>query len=98
MNLTPEQQEWMDLQMEKHDLRQVIPNKGDTNPCIAVFGPGPESAICKTCIHLFARRMSKTYYKCDMRHVSRGPATDHKVRWPACGKYEEKKPTTNGHE
>lgn len=59
------------------------------NPLLHVFGKGPEGARCKHCRHLFANCCSKTYYKCDLRPFTRGPGTDHKANWPACGKFEK---------
>lgn len=61
----------------------------EPNPCVRLWGPGPEGAKCKTCVHLFGRRYGKTYYKCDLRRDSACAATDHRVGWRACGKYEE---------
>ena len=60
-----------------------------TNPLIPLYGPGPEGARCGSCSHLFARRYAGTYYKCDLRRDGSSAATDHRVRWPACGRYEE---------
>lgn len=59
-----------------------------TNPCIAVFGTGPDGVRCATCSHLQARQYANRYYKCDLRRISASTATDHRVRWDACGKYE----------
>jgi len=59
------------------------------NPCLAVYGAGPEGAKCGTCVHLVKAYYSKVYYKCDLRELSHSATTDHRVRWPACGKYEE---------
>ena len=64
-------------------------DKSDPNPCVWMFGKGPKGAKCKTCKHLICKHYSKRYYKCDWRPKSNGPATDHRVRWNACGKYEE---------
>jgi len=61
------------------------------NPCVRLFGPGPEGAICKSCRHLRSHWTARRFYKCELRTFSHGPATDHKVSWPACGRYEPKK-------
>lgn len=58
------------------------------NPLRRRFGPGPDGATCKTCVHLFAKRYAGTYYKCALRGDTNGPGTDHRVRWPSCGKYD----------
>lgn len=62
--------------------------KYTTNPCIAAYGT-TEGKKCKTCKLLYVHQMSNRFYKCRLRKFSHGPATDHKVNWPACGKYEE---------
>lgn len=59
------------------------------NPCVDVYGKGPEGKKCKDCIHLYAKQYSKRYYKCELRKNTNGPRTDHRVYWPACGKHEE---------
>ena len=60
-----------------------------SNPLVPLYGPGPEGARCGDCVHIVAHRYSKTYYKCDLRGDGAGPATDHRVGWQACAKYEE---------
>ena len=58
------------------------------NPML-VLGPGPIGATCATCDHLYMRGdVSGRYYKCDLRRDTRGPSSDHRVRWPACARYE----------
>jgi len=60
------------------------------NPCISVYGPGPDGARCKTCTHLDGHPgAGRIYWKCLLRAYSHGPGTDHRVNWPACGKWEE---------
>lgn len=60
------------------------------NPCVWTWGPGPEGKRCKTYSHLDGHPgAGRMYWKCDLRRYSHGPATDHRVNWPACGKYEE---------
>lgn len=59
------------------------------NPQVAAFGPGPKGVTCNLCVHL--RRVGGVegrYYKCEMGRVSASTATDHRVGWPACSKYE----------
>ena len=65
------------------------PISTNPNPCVRVFGPGPEGAKCKTCVHLTYHWSAGTrYYKCRQRKMTMGAATDHRLRWDACGKYE----------
>ena len=60
-----------------------------SNPCIPAFGPGPEGATCGSCVHLFRQGgTAGTYYKCELRRVTGGPGTAHRVRWPACARFE----------
>jgi len=60
-----------------------------SNPMILTVGRGGEGTICGTCSHLFlVGGVAGRYYKCDLRRVSSGPATDHRVRWPACARWE----------
>lgn len=61
------------------------------NPLVKTFGPGPEGEHCKNCKHLFWRSYSKTYYKCRLRDNNESSSTDHRVNWPACGKFEPPK-------
>lgn len=74
--------------MSKQQSLGFGPFSAEPNPCIHVWGPGPEGAKCKTCEHLVKWQHARTYYKCDMRRMSASGATDHRVNWRACGKYE----------
>jgi hypothetical protein len=61
------------------------------NPCVRAFGLGPEGKRCKECALLIRRDdCAKVYLKCALRANTRGPATDHRAGWPACGKFAEK--------
>jgi len=53
-------------------------------------GTGPAGETCGTCLHLYRRRMSKTYLKCALvnREWTGGSATDVKASTPACLKWE----------
>lgn len=57
------------------------------------FGPGPAGAKCKDCVALrgySTRSGQRTYYKCGVYGVSSGPGTDWRMKWPACGYFEQK--------
>lgn len=73
---------------------QILVHRSKDNPCVRVFGAGPNGKQCKTCIHLYTQgNVQGTYYKCKKRGTpTGGPGTDHRVRWPACAKYEEAQP------
>ncbi len=60
------------------------------NPMISVYGPGPEHQICKNCAFLAGIGAASTYYKCRLRTNTHGAKTDHRVRWPACSKFEQR--------
>ena len=77
--LSPEQQQWF--------AATIISER--VNPCVRLYGPGPEGAKCETCVQLLRKRLSKTYLKCDFRENTNGAATDHKAGWAACARYEE---------
>ncbi len=54
------------------------------------WGPGPEGEKCKTCLHLGFNEMrsGKRFYKCKLGANTGGPATDVKLKWNACGRWE----------
>lgn len=53
----------------------------------------PPGETCGSCKHHYAKRYSKTFHKCDFTNDTGGPATDIRVRWPACSKWEAKEGT-----
>lgn len=57
------------------------------NPCVKAFGYGPVNVTCKSCAKLRRKQLAKNYFKCVLRGDSGGRGTDHKMNWPACGKY-----------
>jgi hypothetical protein len=76
-------------EMEKQAELLGIPS--EPNPLRARFGPGPEGAKCKTCVHLIdLRGGAKLFHKCFRRGASNSEATDHRVGWNACSLYEVK--------
>jgi hypothetical protein len=73
----------------KLDTLGFGPYSKEPNPCVRLWGPGPEGKKCKTCDLLHCRQYGKRYYKCGLRRDSACAATDHRVGWAACAKYEE---------
>jgi len=72
------------------DDRTLLGRKSKVNPCVIVFGAGPDGKQCGTCAHFVrGRHHDAVYFKCRLRGLTHGPGTDHRVRWPACVKYEE---------
>ena len=59
------------------------------NPMVLKYGADPNNRRCKDCKHLQGCRQSKVWYKCLLRGVSHSEATDHRVNWEACSKFEE---------
>ena len=71
--------EWLLRQTYRHE---------HVNPCVRTHGLGPAGAKCKTCSLLYRTTgYSNTYFKCELRPYTHGPATDHRANWPACAKY-----------
>lgn len=66
-----------------------ITKEGNDNPMVMTYGKLPGNRKCKTCSHLFYKRFANKYYKCELRKNTGGPATDHRVNWDACNKYQE---------
>lgn len=50
----------------------------------------PAGETCGSCKHLAAHTRGRTYYKCALRsyEVTFGAATDIRVSWPACIRWE----------
>jgi hypothetical protein len=59
------------------------------NPMVVTFGFGPKDKRCKHCAHLCYHEVAKRYYKCRLRGITCGAATDHRCNWPTCGKFQE---------
>lgn len=58
------------------------------NPCVRLYGFSKDrKKTCRECVHLYGVGKSRTYYKCSFRKFTHGPGSDHRVRWPACGKF-----------
>ena len=68
-------------------LPSEVPPTPKTNPCIAVYGPGPAEKRCTDCTHLRRMQHDKVYIKCDLRKRTHGPGTDHRAGWPTCAKF-----------
>lgn len=59
----------------------------DPNPCVRLYGHGPEGKKCKECAELYAKQYAGKYFKCKVRGDN-GVKTDHRVRWNACAKFK----------
>ena len=60
------------------------------NPCIALYGPGPEGMTCGRCDQMYYVEYARRYWKCGVRDNTGGPATDHRRGWPTCGKFQQR--------
>jgi hypothetical protein len=69
-------------------VEMTEPREASVNPCLALYGPGPDGMRCKSCSHMRAKRQDKVYWKCDLRKNTNGAGTDHRRNWPACGRFE----------
>ena len=70
----------------KFNAREIA---SEPNPMVKAYGKGPPGKRCKHCLWLYGKVFSKVYYKCKKRGLdTNGPATDHRVNWTACGKFE----------
>jgi hypothetical protein len=52
-------------------------------------GHGQQGVTCKHCKHLYHHLR---FLKCDLNKMTRGPGTDWRAGWPACGKFEMDNP------
>jgi hypothetical protein len=57
------------------------------NPCLSLYGRGPEGETCRRCDHLLFQGGARMHSKCDLRRITSGAATDHSQDFPACGKF-----------
>jgi len=74
----------------KRDKRKNKSGGWIDNPMHNVYGVDQQQRRCKTCIHLYGRLFSKTYYKCDLwSKGTASPSDDHKVNWIACRRYDK---------
>lgn len=65
-----------------------LTRKLNRNPMVNLAGKLEGDKRCKTCKFLCVREFARRYYKCRFRPCTGGPATDHRVNWDACKKYE----------
>lgn len=82
--------------MFNHEIKPPLKHKGrpKVNPCIAVWGNGPEGKKCGSCTHHYFIQWAGKYPKCSKRRDKGSASTDHSSRYDACGAYEEKSKTT----
>lgn len=71
--------------IKRGDQEDIDPSP---NPCVDIYGLGPEGKQCKACSHMFSKRYDKVYWKCSLRKNTNGAGSDHRKSWPACAKFE----------
>ena len=50
-----------------------------------------EGRHCRSCAHLILVQPGQNrYFKCDLTVITRGPGSDWRAGWEACGKWEER--------
>lgn len=70
----------------------TTPEKAE-NPCLALYGMGVEGQTCKGCVHLRyrpQRNPAQRFWKCDLRRLTEGRGSDHKVNWQSCARYAQR--------
>jgi hypothetical protein len=90
----PATQLWFAQAAAKAGFQELVTGQGKTNPCVRLYGDGPAEAKCKQCRLFVRKHFSKTYFKCELRGNTNGPATDHRANWPACGRFVKREMTT----
>lgn len=75
-------------QVELFDDKQVVDRDYD-NPMVVLYGKGPAEK-CKSCNNLIRIQPGQNkYYKCELRGITHGPGTDHRVNYRACAMYKK---------
>ena len=72
----------------KSSARQNLNVARGLHPMGMRLGNLHEFASCGNCRHHVSRSYSRTYHKCSKTRQSGGPATDIRLKWPACELWE----------
>ncbi len=68
--------------------RMVALGRHPTGRALAGGDHAGAGHTCGDCAHHYVRRFASTYHKCDLVPPTSGPATDIRVGWPACDRWE----------
>ncbi len=80
-------QDWQ----KRHEIDEAIPER--VKVMFRRYGRAPEGTKCKDCKFLHGYLYhTATYYKCTKYGVSHGEATDWRLKYPACGRFEPSNP------
>lgn len=71
-------------------MRPTKAKRGQPKGNAAPIGSGPKGETCRTCVHATSRTFAKTYWKCGLVKATGGPATDIRLKWAACSRWEAK--------
>ncbi len=74
-------------QTELFEENVTTPRNENSNPLVVAYGLDPVGRKCRDCVHLTFRDRVARYYKCELRFISSGAATDHRAGWDACGQF-----------
>lgn len=70
---------------------KVKPPAKHPSPMVRKYGLSANDETCKTCKHLYRKEyQAGAYYKCELLGNTNGAGTDIRLKWDACGKYEER--------
>lgn len=62
---------------------------GNKNPLVSLYGLHRDNKKCSDCAYLLRKSSgARTYSKCERRGVTNGKATDHSMRFEACGLFK----------
>jgi hypothetical protein len=80
---------WPDIRQPEEYFVEKPKGRAKYKKPIELYGPGPPGETCKTCDHCNSYRQSRKWYKCGEWIESNSSATDIRLKWPACGKWEK---------
>lgn len=60
------------------------------NPCVLLYGAGPEDKQCRDCVAFIGIAQASTVYRCRRRDNTSVAHPDQKKTWPACAKFEQR--------
>lgn len=73
----------------KRTARQQALLAAGTHPATRLALREEPGSTCGTCAHHQAHRWgNRTYHKCHLRPITHGPASDIRVGWPGCVRWE----------
>lgn len=76
--------------VDTRNLFSNAPIQTTKNPMTRLYGI-TDGEECKGCIHFDRYILNRPrFHKCEVRGITAGAGTDHRVHWPACGLFEVK--------